>query len=244
MTFGFVIIRHVCNSQTDQYWKKSYECIRNWYPDTPILIIDDSSHREYLKEDILTTNCTTIYDTTHKGSAELLPYYYFHLLRPFDTAIIIHDSVFIQQYINFTLKDNEPCRFLWSFQSVTDHTISTTIEKLLEILPSSRELLKRYHQKTWWRGCFGVMTIIKWDFLDHINRIENIFTNWLPIVTSRHYRHALERCMAILLIHYFPKMRSALYGEIHKYITWGITFEEYLLSDWSKYPLMKVWTSR
>ena len=244
MTFGFVMVRHVCSDMTDKYWKESYRCIRNWYPTTPILIIDDSSNRDFLKEDIITSYCTVIYDTTHKGSAELLPYYYFHLLHPFDTAVIIHDSVFIQQYIDFTLKEDEPCRFLWSFQHFFDGTITDAITEVFSTLPSHQALLHRYQHKTEWHGCFGAMSIIKWDFLHHIDQIEHVFHHWLPIITTRHYRHALERCMAVLLIHYFPAIKSSIYGDIHKYITWGITFEEYLLSDWSAYPLMKVWTSR
>jgi hypothetical protein len=229
---------------TDKYWKESYRCIRTWYPHTPILIIDDSSNQEFLKEDIVTSKCTVIYDTTHKGSAEFLPYYYFHLLHPFDTAVIIHDSIFVQRYIDFTLDDNESVRFLWAFYNIYDHTINDAIEHIFGAIPSGNTLLQKYYQITNLYGCFGVMSVIKWDFLHHINNIEHIFENWLPIITTRHYRCALERCFAILLIHYSSNMKPSFYGDIYKYIEWGTTFEEYQLHDWHNHPLIKVWTSR
>jgi len=238
------MVRHVCSERTNAYWKESYHCIRTWYPTAHILIIDDSSHRDYLKEDIVLSHCTVIYDTTHKGSAELLPYYYFHLLYPFDTAVILHDSTFIQRPIDFTLEEGESCRFLWSFQHWFDEDIVTAIEEVLTALPSGPALLERYHQKTEWNGCFGVMSVIQWNFLDHIQRTEDLFARFFPIITTRHYRHALERCMAVLLTHYFPTIKPSMYGDIHQYIKWGITFEEYQAKDWINYPIMKVWTAR
>jgi len=244
MTFGFVMIRHVCNEISDLYWKESYHCIRKWYPETPIMIVDDSSKKEFLKEDIELTNCTVIYDTTHKGSAELLPYYYFHLHHPFEKAIIIHDSIFIQRYIDFTEAANEPCRFLWTFPHYFDEQIVDAITEVCSSLRQASYFMNRYHDKNAWSGCFGAMSIIQWDFLDHINQTEDLFANWLPRITTRHYRHALERCISVVLTQYCPNMKEAMFGDIFKYIRWGVTFDEYKVNDCSAYPIIKVWSSR
>jgi len=244
MTLGFVMVRHVCNEITNSYWKESYHCIRKWYPDTPIMIIDDSSKKEFLKEDIVLTNCTVIYDTRHKGSAELLPYYYFHLLHPFESAVIIHDSVFLQRHIDFTVDASNPCKFLWSFPHFYDTEILDAILEVCSSLPNKEQFTSLYHKKDGWRGCFGGMCVIRWDFLDHIHRQEDLFGKWLPLIRTRHYRHALERCLAIIFTTYHPNMKGAVFGDIYHYIRWGVTFEEYRSNDWSSYPIMKVWTAR
>ena len=59
MSLGFIIIRHVNNKITDYYWKECYTCIRKFY-DNPILIIDDSSNKEFLNENIFLKNCTAL----------------------------------------------------------------------------------------------------------------------------------------------------------------------------------------
>ena len=51
MSLGFIIIRHVNSKISDYYWKECYTCIRKFY-DNPIVIIDDSSNKEFLNENI------------------------------------------------------------------------------------------------------------------------------------------------------------------------------------------------
>ena len=245
MTFGFIMIRHVCNKATDLYWKESYRCIRRFYPDTPVIIVDDSSKKEFLNEDMIMTNCTVIYDRDHKGSAELLPYYYFHLLHPFDTAIIIHDSVFIQQHVDFSLAEDEPCRFLWNFPHWYDDEIFDGIRNVYSTLPNPDRFTNLYHRKEAWQGCFGVMSVMRWSFLDHVNRAEGgLFDRLLEVVKTRDNRHALERAFPLVMTEHFPAMRQAMFGGIYDYIRWGVTFNEYLLGDFSQYPVMKVWSGR
>ena len=243
MSLGFIIIRHVNNKLTDYYWKECYTCIRKFY-DNPILIIDDSSNKDFLNENIFLKNCTVIYDKEHKGGAELLPYYYFHKLKPFDTAVIIHDSVFIQSKINFELKESENIRFLWTFQHHWDDEIFDWIRELTNEIIHSQELLRFYHQKHLWIGCFGVMSVIKWDFLNKIDERHQIFKLLLPKVTSRKNRHGLERLFPMIACFNDNTIKDTQFGDIHNYIKWGITFPEYLSQDFSQYPIMKVWSGR
>lgn len=244
-SFGFIIVRHVCNKTSDMYWKESYRGIRKWYPETPIMIIDDSSNREFLKEDITLSRCTVIYDWEHKGCAELLPYYYFHLLRPFEIAIILNDSVFIQQKIDFTLEEGEPCRFLWDFHHLFDDEIMSNIQTLCLTLHNPERFASLYRHKDSWQGCFGTMSVIRWDFLHKINRAEGgLFDALFPAIKTRYDRCALERVFALLITVYYPKIRPSIFGKIHEYIRYGTSFSEYLTGDFSAYPIIKVWTGR
>lgn len=244
MSWGFVIVRHVCSKSTDLYWKESYRCIRKVYgSEIHVMIIDDSSKREFLNEDIVLTNCTVIYDTQHTGSAELLPYYYFHLLKPFDVAIVMHDSVFMQQKVDFGLDESEPCRFLWSFPHFYDDEIKDSIAAVCAPLTHNDELMSLFWRKDLWMGCFGVMSVIRWTFLDRVNHEENLFKNWLECISCRSHRHALERAMALVLTRHHTGMRPAVFGDIYHYTRWGVTFSDYLTQDFPV-PAVKVWTAR
>ena len=236
--FGFIIIRHVNNKISDYYWKECYSCIRKFY-NNPIIIIDDSSNKEFLNENIFLKDCTIIYDTEYKGAAELLPYYYFHKLKPFDTAVIIHDSLFIQTYINFDI--NENIKYLWSFKHTYDDEIFHLIHDLCTGLVHDQELLEFYNKKTLWDGCFGVMSVIKWEFLDKINERHQIFRMLLKL-KNRENRCALERVFA--MIAQFNDTSTTYFGDIHSYIKWGISFSEYLTNDYSSYPVIKIWSGR
>ena len=57
MTTGFIMLRHVNNEHTNVYWNKSYDCIRKYYPEHPIVILDDHSTMSYI-------NSRPLYKTT------------------------------------------------------------------------------------------------------------------------------------------------------------------------------------
>jgi hypothetical protein len=232
---GFIIIRHVTSKVTDYYWKECYSCIRKFY-DNPIMIVDDSSDRKYLTENIILTNCTVIYDTDKKA-AELLPYYYFHLLKPFDTAVILHDSVFIQTAIDF--ESESDAKFLWTFVKNFDHDIFHLMNELMCDLPQYAELIDLYYQKDKWTGCFGVMSVITWDLVHRLDQY-NIFSI-IPKLKTRDHRSALERVFA-LLVHHAGGNVDTFFGDIHSYIQWGTSFHDYLQG--LPNPVVKVWTGR
>jgi hypothetical protein len=244
MSLGFIIIRHVNSKITDYYWKECYTCIRKFY-DNPILIIDDSSNKTFLNENIFLKNCTVIYDTEHKGAAELLPYYYFHKLKPFDTAVIIHDSVFIQTKINFDLNTDENIRFLWNFNHSFNDEIFPLIRELISTVVQSIDILKFYNQKHKWIGSFGAMSVIRWSFLDKINEKHLLFSRLLHHIKNRKNRHALERVLPLIAYFNDNTIKPALFGDIHNfYNRYDISFSDYLTQDFSQYPIMKVWTGR
>ena len=240
---GFIIIRHVNSKQSDYYWKECYTCIRKFYSN-PVMIIDDSSNRDFLLENIVLTNCTVIYDKDHKGAAELLPYYYFHKLKPFDTAVILHDSVFIQQFVHFELNVGEPVRFLWSITKQYDDDIFPLIVELSINLFHYYQVIELYYRKTEWQGALGVMSVIQWEFLDKLDRTHKLFDGILYKLRTRDHRSALERVLPLLCYYSHPTISTSYFGDIHSYIRWGTTFGEYLAGGVMGLPVVKVWSGR
>ena len=76
MSIGFIILRHVDSAKTNEYWQECYKCIRNVYPDTKIVIIDDDSNPEFVTNGVSLIN-TIIIESEFKKRGELLPYYYY-----------------------------------------------------------------------------------------------------------------------------------------------------------------------
>ena len=250
---GFVILRHVTSKITDLYWKESYHAIRRWYPTEPILIVDDSSKKEWLREDIVLTNCTVIYDTEHGGCAELLPYYYAHRLRPAQRVVVLHDSVFVHRPLAIgSWQEDTGIQFLWSIPHCHDGPIQREIHELIDALPEGdREHVRSMytHTKADWTGAFGVMSVVDVGWLDKVEkRFGGLFERWFPVLKNREYRCALERVFG--LIAYYHGRREVLpplFGLIMESIPWGTTFSQYLL-DYETYrethPMMKVWSGR
>ena len=72
---GFIILRNIINSMTNEYWKECYRCIRRLYPDNRILIIDDNSNKQFTSNELL--NNTMIIESEFPKRGEFLPYYYY-----------------------------------------------------------------------------------------------------------------------------------------------------------------------
>jgi len=229
---GFIILRHVNSEITNQYWIHCYNCIRQYYPENPILIIDDNSNRDFL-----TTNHdlykTTIINSEYPGRGELLPYYYYLHNKLFDAAVIIHDSVFVNKYIDISVNNY---KLLWEFEHNWDQIEDET--RMIKLF-NDEELLRFYENKDLWKGCFGCMTIITHDYLTYINNKYD-FCKLLDYVLTRYNRCSFERVIACLL--QVNDKKETLFGNIHKYCEWGIHFYE--KDQYSHLPLIKVWTSR
>ena len=237
---GFIILRHVNNLQTSKYYKFAYDCIRRFYPETPIVIIDDNSNYSFIDQSIdRSLHKTTIIQSEYKGRGELLPFYYFSKTRFFDTAVIMHDSTFITKHINF---EAHKCRFIWEFYHTWDKDEDEI--KLLGHLNHSESLTDFYKIKTLWNGCFGGMVIIKHSFLKELDDIHCI-GNLLNVVTSKSDRMALERVLGCLF-QYYSKEES-LFGFIHQYVTWCTPehrdINQQMIDD-AKLPIIKIWNNR
>jgi hypothetical protein len=235
-TYGFIILRHVNNKINGQYWKISYNCIRKLYPENNIMIIDDNSNYEFIDDkDEKNLYKTTIIKSEFPGRGELLPYYYYLKNKIFDTACIIHDSVFINKYIDIKA---DKYKLLWEFEHNSDQIEDETLMLGL-FLDKDKEIIDFYNKKELWKGCFGGMTIINYDYLEFINNKYDL-SNLIPLITSRYNRCSFERVLACLLQKNYKK--ECLLGNIHRYCRWGININE--LNNYLHLPVIKVWSGR
>jgi hypothetical protein len=231
-TIGFIMLRHVNNELTNQYWIHCYDCIRKYYPENIILIIDDNSDYQFITDKQLYK--TNIIKNDYPKRGELMPYYYYLHNNLFDIAVIIHDSVFINKYIDMNVKTY---KFIWEFEHDWDQ-----IEDEIQMIQlfNDEKLLNFYKNKNLWKGCFGAMTIITHEYLKHVNNEYDI-SKLINYVLTRYNRSSFERVLACLLQITYKKKKSLL-GNIHTYCRVGLSFYE--KDCCNKLPLIKVWTGR
>jgi hypothetical protein len=176
---------------------------------------------------------TTIIQSEYPGRGELLPYYYYLHHKLFDTAVIIHDSVFFNSYIDIQVKKY---KIIWNFEHYWDQ-IEDETRMILAF--QDQGLLHFYQDKSKWTGCMGGMSIITHDYLKEINQLYNIST-LLPYVRNRYNRCSFERVIACLLQKNEPP--EVMFGDINTYEK-----ERYGIQNIDKYlhlPLIKVFTGR
>jgi len=261
---GFIILRHVNSAKTNQYWKECYRCIRRFYPSNKILIIDDNSDKAFLTCDMKTKepelDNTTIIQSEYPKRGEFLPYHYYLKNKFCDIAVILHDSVFIQQPINFHVDEY---KMLWHFPSYLmkdGQSSGKQMEQLTALNNDNLNQMYEYFYLSKFNGCFGAMSIITYDYLNEINNIFKI-DKLLPHITCRISRCAFERIFSFLLVYKQNRgsmgsvgnvangggknKHQSLLGDIVKYCRWGITFDEYIkYRHTMKLPIVKVWTGR
>jgi len=249
---AFIVLKYAVNEQTNEFWKESYTSIRKIYPDIKILIIDDNSPYQDNKP-FKTTNCEIVMNEI-PGKAELSPYYYLHRKKVAKKVIIIHDTVFINEQI--TVEGIDTFRALWDFSHIWD--FDTNNHRLLSNLDNNVDLIKFYHDKEKWKGSFGSMGVITWDFMDKIEKEFSFIKKLIPkfIKTSiyhQQHRQCLERIIGCVCA-YVDGLQPSLYGDINKYSTklsvnnarCKLNYDEYIKrkDDLKKLPILKVWAGR
>jgi hypothetical protein len=240
---GFILLRNVRDKETGEYWKLSYNCIRKFYPKNYIIIIDDNSDYDYIDLDFQKNKLLNahVIRSEYPKRGEILPYYYYLENRLFNTAFIIHDSVFINSYLDTEITDY---RFLLEFKCETREYEKEELE-MINVLNNKDVLLNVYKKRHLWKGCFGVMTIISYDFLKEIDTKYNIFSLF-PLIKTRRARICFEIVFACIL--QSCSQNKSLLGDIKYYCKWGIKFNEFKKDifnlDKIKLPLIKVWTGR
>uniref|UniRef100_A0A6C0JXK0 Nucleotide-diphospho-sugar transferase domain-containing protein n=1 Tax=viral metagenome TaxID=1070528 RepID=A0A6C0JXK0_9ZZZZ len=212
------------------------------------MIIDDNSNYDFVTNKPVTN--TVLIQSEYKGRGELLTYYYFLHHKLFDTAVILHDSVFINRPIDFKV---DTYKMLWDFTHHADQLKDET--RMIHVF-QDKTLYNFYKQKHKWKGCFGGMSIITHDYLTYINNKYDI-SKLLKFVLNRYNRMSFERVIGCLLQYMdSPNANTqiikfmfqtngkstALLGDIHKYCPWGISFQNKY--KYSHLPIIKVWTGR
>ena len=229
---GFFITRHVTSAETNLYWLECCSKIRKFYPHAWIIIIDDGSNADFLSTDVFPQCIILKSEFPRRG--ELLPYYYFLKFTGFDTAVILHDSAFVQTAVPFETFINRP---LWSFRRPLHHDKALEV-KLLKSLTNSEELVAR-HASGNWSGCFGVMSVMTRDFLQELETRYSL-SNLLQAVTTRLHRCCLERVFGVIFaVHSRP---DSIFGSIHQN-QYMLRFPQYVKLRQRK-AVEKVWTGR
>lgn len=233
-SIGFIVLRHVNSKDANRLWMHCYDCIRKFYPEHPIVMIDDNSNPEFLTTKEMTN--TTILQSEYPQRGELLPYYYYSRNKWFDTAVFLHDSVFINQYIDFSV---EKYKILWQFEHYWDQPQDEY--QILSVF-NDPELLQFHRNKHLWKGCFGGMAIITHDYLTHVNHKYD-FAKLLDVVRNRYNRMSFERVVACLLQQ--DIRRDVLLGDIFTYVkNKQFPFEKKDDPLYKDLPLIKVWSGR
>jgi len=240
-TFGFIVLRNVNNENTNRYWIHCLECIRRYYPENNILIIDDNSDYNYVTNEEFYK--TVVINSEYPKRGEVLPYYYYLYNKIFDVAIIIHDYVFINRYID--ISDVKNYKVLWDFQHRWDQVEDET--RIINIFNDS-ELTKFYEDKELWNGCFGGMSIITHDYLTFINSKYDI-SKLLDCVSNRHNRMSFERVIGCLLQKGLQKegKQDSFFGDIFIYYSlekknFDPNFDN--ICEFKYLPFIKCWTGR
>lgn len=244
---GFIMTRHIYDQKTSSYWYKSYKSIRKFYPHMPIVIIDDYSNPKFIDRDLETTlvNCKII-SSEYPRRGEMLAYYYFLQHHWFDKAVIIHDSIFIREKVDLDKCKN--VKFLWHFES-DDRFDDKAFETMLFQQMGGPYLDMYRKKKEYWKGCFGVMSVIEHSFLKKISYMFVLRES----ITSRRSRSCVERIFAVMCFHHYPELMRdcSFFGDIQTEYPrkWGYTLSEYEKDEKEKNtddlpPFVKVWTGR
>ena len=256
--FGFIFTRHVNSNETNEYWKECIRCIRKHYQNNIIMVIDDNSLDEYVTNDnVDLTNCFII-QSEYPKRGEILAYYYFYKYKLFDKAVIIHDSIFLQQCISQQINDVSNIKFLWHFKNIYDDKPGKEIYFIHQLKCNNEDqksLMNVYLKRDKWVGCFGVMSVVTYDFLNILVDKYNIF-NLLQFIKTRDDRCSMERIFAILCYvnnNYFENSSVSIFGEILDYNFLGkpfyYTYTDYLQdinkkTDTTLCKIIKVWSGR
>lgn len=241
MFLGFIIVRHVNSELTNRYWKDAYLSIRNYY-DNKILIIDDNSDPRFLDERNFPMYDCEVIQSEFPGRGEILGYYYFLHLHPFEKAVILHDSCFVNGPIPFLRPHSDGVQFHWWIPHHWDD--DEKIISLLEQFKDSETLIKKYHKKGEWNGCFGLMSCIEWGVVAALDRQFSFVKKGVEIITDREKRCCMERIFAVMVRVFREKSmpEKARFGNIFNYCQWGLNYDS--RTKLRHLPLIKVWTGR
>lgn len=253
--FGFILTRCVQLPLHDAYWKEAVRCIRGLFPSAPIVIIDDHSDTSlvHTDDDVERDSMTTVVPShLPKGAGEFIPYHYLYAHHPFQKAVIMHDSMFLQDrepLASMLADERLEFKFLWYFNRCQMHMLGCQ-HKLMETFHQRQPLLELQSGGQWW-GCFGACTLITLAYLTKLHD-EYGFMNMANSITARNMRMAFERVLALCCIHASSSPISidtlSVYGNIdHHYRAFRYPYHQYLRDKKQGQitsPCIKIWSRR
>jgi len=239
---GFIILRNVYNTITNEYWIECFRCIRKFYPNNRVLIIDDSSDKQFVTNEVL--NNTMIIESEFRKRGEFLPYYYYLRTKFCEKVVILHDSMYIKKYINFydTVDDYNFLIYFDLFYINDSACYQSQLNLLRALNNKNLNIFYNKKEKGLWDGCFGSMTAISYNFLKQIDE-EFRLIQMIPYITTRVERCAFERIIGCML--QYKCKKSSLFGHVNTICDWSLDFDKYKQNMYdSKKPIIKVFTGR
>jgi hypothetical protein len=251
--FGFIIVRHMTNDIDKQYWQECVHCIRKFYPEEKIIVVDDNSSLKPSSDqlDIETYTNVTIVQAEYPGAGEVLGYYYGWKNKPFKKFVVLHDSMFLQSKLPESIAEQEVI-FLWHFctylgQGVEGYNKDNNVTFINHCKPEQQPaLFKLYYDKSAWFGNFGVSSVVSLDLVERIFTNYN-FLNIIQKIKNRHDREAMERVFALIAYLEEPllKIKPSLLGNIKDYKnSYAIRWEHYKNGYRTNCAVNKVWSGR
>lgn len=242
------ITRNIIDHVTEEYWRISYNKIRKYYRSIKIIIIDDNSDKTYINDDI--EDVEYIY-TEYLGRGELLPYYYYLKdNRGKKFAIMLHDSLFLENKLHKYIVRSHYTPLWHFFPEIELRKNRINIENILSDNKYKNVLIDTFDNRDW-RGVFGSMSIISHELLRKIEKKMNIFDSLITKISNREDRKALERVFSLIFRYMNIDTYSSLLGNIHHWCRghygkyWEVTLDEYKKSSKDDECLLtKIWTGR
>jgi hypothetical protein len=242
---GFIITRCVKKPEHNLLYNESYAAIRKFHPDLKIVIIDDNSDKSVLEE--IPMDNVEIIQSEFPGAGEYLPYYYLLTRKLFKKAMILQDSTFVNTRINY--ESVSDYMFFYEFEKKL-YDFPENVKKILQNTKKPGELVDFLTNGNW-RGCYGTLMVITYDFLKKIDDIIGV-EEWKNTINNRDMRIALEKAMAIACIYVSGERPVySLYGnkdnlEVMKIEPAGSYNIHMYLEDKTRVndEIIKVWNSR
>jgi hypothetical protein len=125
---------------------------------------------------------------------------------------------------------------LWNFEHNWDNPEEE--KKLIKVF-NAPELEEFHEKKELWKGCFGGMTVITHEHLIKVNN-KYPFNKLLDVVLTRKDRCNFERVLGCMLE--IDVRNKPLFGDIHNYMPWGVTFNE--KDEYRNLAIIKTWVGR
>jgi len=219
----FIMLRHITKNclNSEEIWKECYKSIRKFYKNK-IIILDNNSDYSIVNNDLELENCEII-NNPYYNTRLFAPFY--HLLNiDFNKAIIIHDGVIFQKFVDFNNFKN--VKFIWHFDIKQYDNIPHIKYQLNKL--SNNIILHEILIKQEFTGCMGCCLAIEKDFLLKIEDIYKL-SNLNNYINNQEDAIAFERTISIICFSLYPNLFNDLSfeGEI-KYMVWGYRYHDFI----------------
>jgi len=219
----FVMLRHVNSSMSDcdKVWQKSYKSIRKFY-NNKIVIVDNNSDYNLINNNINLENCETF--NNHYYDTRIFAPLLYLLYVDFNKAVVIHDGVIFQKYVDFSKFQN--VKYIWHFDTKL-YDNDFLISNQLNVLENNNVLLNMLRNKTY-TGCMGCCFAIEKQFLQTLENKYKI-SNLKNVIDNQEKAIAFERTFSILCCSEFKNIIDDISyeGEIRDMV-WGYIYQHYI----------------